>query len=52
MPQKGFDNKTDRLTDCQSLCVFDFDFAAVQFRVESGVSEYWKLGEESVSERV
>jgi hypothetical protein len=27
MPQKGYDTKTDRLTDCQSQCDFDFDFA-------------------------
>jgi hypothetical protein len=27
MPQKGYDTKTNRLTDCQSQCDFDFDFA-------------------------
>jgi hypothetical protein len=26
MPQKGYDTKTNRLTDCQSQCDFDFDF--------------------------
>jgi hypothetical protein len=26
MPQMGHDTKTDRLTDCQSQCDFDFDF--------------------------
>jgi hypothetical protein len=25
MPQMGYDTKTDRLTDCQSQCDFDFD---------------------------
>jgi hypothetical protein len=25
MPQKGYDTKTNRLTDCQSQCDFDFD---------------------------
>jgi hypothetical protein len=24
MPQMGYDTKTDRLTDCQSQCDFDF----------------------------
>jgi hypothetical protein len=27
MPHMGLDTKTDRLTDCQSQCDFDFDFA-------------------------
>jgi hypothetical protein len=26
MPQMRYDTKTDRLTDCQSQCDFDFDF--------------------------
>jgi hypothetical protein len=25
MPQMGYGTKTDRLTDCQSQCDFDFD---------------------------
>jgi hypothetical protein len=28
MPQMGYDTKTDRLTDCQSQCDFDFDLLA------------------------
>jgi hypothetical protein len=26
MPHMGYDTKTDRLTDCQSQCDFDFEF--------------------------
>jgi hypothetical protein len=29
MPQMGHDTKTDRLTDCQSQCDFDFDLTVV-----------------------
>jgi hypothetical protein len=32
-PQSGLDTKTDRLTDLQSQCYFDFDlFKSVEFR--------------------
>jgi hypothetical protein len=30
MPQMGYDTKTDRLTDCQSQCDFDFDKGGAQ----------------------
>jgi hypothetical protein len=33
MPQMGYDTKTDRLTDCQSQC--DFDFENRQSRLEA-----------------
>jgi hypothetical protein len=32
MPQMGHDTKTDRLTDCQSQC--DFDFWLAEFNCE------------------
>jgi hypothetical protein len=37
MPQMGHDTKTDRLTDCQSQCDFDFDIELIRS------NSFWQL---------
>jgi hypothetical protein len=50
MPQMGHDTKTDRLTDCQSQCDFDFDTYGSSSSDKADCEEDYKKSEAAASE--